>query len=115
MKQDRSPIKQRTQNFLDSAFEYHSGRRANTLLSNFCTTPNYSDLSYDKTLSHYLDEETVTLNDFFPKNTGEHTALTKRLSAKCVRLQTMHRRENEMLPITNPFSAVYQNSIVQPR
>ena len=37
-------------------------------------------------------EELVTRNDFFPKNTGEHTAVTKRLSAICVRQHKMHRR-----------------------
>ena len=46
-----------------SPFESHFGRKANTPLSNISTQPKSSDLSYEKTLNHYLDEETVTPNE----------------------------------------------------
>ena len=50
-----------------SPFESHFGRKANTPLSNINTKPNSSDLSYEKILNHFLDEETVTPNELFPK------------------------------------------------
>ena len=50
--------KHRTTKF--SPFKSHFGRKANTPLSNISTQPRHSDLSYDKILYHYLDEETVT-------------------------------------------------------
>ena len=46
-----------------SPFESHFGRKANTPLSNKSTKPNSSDLSYEKNLNHYLDEEAVTPNE----------------------------------------------------
>ena len=48
-------------------FESHFGRRANTLLSNISTKPNSYDLSYEKNLNHYLDEETATPNELLPE------------------------------------------------
>ena len=50
-----------------SPFESHFGRKANTLLSNISTKPNSSDLSYEKFLNLYLDEETVTPNKLLPE------------------------------------------------
>ena len=50
-----------------SLFESHFGRKANTLLSNISTQPKSSDLSYEKVLNHYLDEETVTPNELLPE------------------------------------------------
>ena len=50
-----------------SPFESHFGRKANTPLSNICTQPKSSDLSYEKILNHYLDEETVTPNELPPE------------------------------------------------
>ena len=52
-----------------SPFESHFERKANTPLSNISTQPRHSDLSYDKTLNHYIDEETVTPNELL---TEEH-------------------------------------------
>ena len=57
-----------------SPFESHFGRKANTPLSNISTKPNSSDLSYDKSLNHYLDEETVTPNELLPE---EHWGNTR--------------------------------------
>ena len=50
-----------------SPFESHFGRTANTPLSNISTQPKSSDLSYEKILNHYLDEETVTPNELLPE------------------------------------------------
>ena len=50
-----------------SPFESHFGRKANTPLSNLSTQPKSSDLSYEKILNHYLDEETVTPNELLPE------------------------------------------------
>ena len=50
-----------------SPFESHFGRKANTPLSNISTQPKSSDLSYEKILNHYLDEETVTPNELLPE------------------------------------------------
>ena len=46
-----------------SSFESHFGRKANTPLSKISTKPHPSDLSYEKFLNHYLDEDTVTPNE----------------------------------------------------
>ena len=50
-----------------SPFESHFGRKANTPLSNISTKPRSSDLSYEKVLNHFLDEETVTPNELLPE------------------------------------------------
>ena len=50
-----------------SPFESHFGRKANTPLSIISTQPKPSDLSFEKILNHYLDEETVTLNELLPE------------------------------------------------
>ena len=51
-----------------SPFESHFERKANTPLSNISTQPKSSDLSYEKILYHYLDEETVTPNELLPED-----------------------------------------------
>ena len=51
-----------------SPFETDFERKANTPLSNISTKTNFSDLSYGKTSSHYLDEETVTANELLPED-----------------------------------------------
>ena len=51
-----------------SPFESHFGRKANTPLSNISTQPKSSDVSYEKILNHYLDEETVTPNELLPED-----------------------------------------------
>ena len=51
-----------------SSFESHFGRKANTPLSNISTKPSSSDLSYEKILNHYLDDETVTPNELLPED-----------------------------------------------
>ena len=50
-----------------SPFESHFGHKANTPLRNISTQPKSSDLSYDKILNHYLDEETLTPNELLPE------------------------------------------------
>ena len=50
-----------------SPFQSYFGRKANTPYSNISTKPNSSDLSYEKILNHYLDEGTVTPNEFLPE------------------------------------------------
>ena len=54
-----------------SPFESHFGRKAITPLSNISTKPKSSDLSYEKILNHYLDEETVTPNELLPEEHWE--------------------------------------------
>ena len=51
-----------------SPFESHFGRQGNTPLSNISTKPHSSDLSYEKVLTPYLDEETVTPNELLPED-----------------------------------------------
>ena len=46
-----------------SPFESHFGRKADTPLGSISTKPHYSDLSNEKILNLYLDEETVTPNE----------------------------------------------------
>ena len=46
-----------------SPFESYLRRKDDTRLSNICSKPNCSGLSYEKILNHYLDEETVTARD----------------------------------------------------
>ena len=58
-----------------SPFESYFGRKANTRLSNISTKSNSSDLSYEKTLNHYLDEETVTHNELLPEEHWEKIAV----------------------------------------
>ena len=50
-----------------SPFESHFGRKANTPLSKISIQPRHFDLSCDKILNHYLDEETVTPNELLPE------------------------------------------------
>ena len=68
-------------------FESHFGRKANTPLSNITTQPKSSDLSYEKILNHYLDEETVNPNEMLPGNTGETAVRKMKSSATCVKQQ----------------------------
>ena len=49
-----------------SPFGSHFGRKANTPLSNI-STKRSSDLSYDKILNQYLDEETFTRKELLPE------------------------------------------------
>ena len=50
-----------------SPFESHFGRKTNTPLSNISTQPRHCDLSYDKNLNHYLDEEKTTPYKLLPE------------------------------------------------
>ena len=50
-----------------SPFESHFRRKASTPLSNISTKPNSSDLSFEKNLNHYIDEEMVTPNAMLPE------------------------------------------------
>ena len=51
-----------------SPFVSNFGRQANTPLSNNSTKTHSSDLSYEKILNYYLDEETVTSNELLPED-----------------------------------------------
>ena len=55
-------------------FQTHFGRKPNTPLSNIRTTPISSNLSYENILIHYLDADTVPVEDYLDDNgwvTGE--------------------------------------------
>ena len=45
-------------------FEAHFGRPANTPLRNIITTPSSLNLTYEKIINHYLDADTVPVDDF---------------------------------------------------
>ena len=49
-----------------SPFEAHFGRKPNTPLSVISTKPKLSNLTYEKTINYYLDEETVMPEEILP-------------------------------------------------
>ena len=49
-------------------FQAHFGRKPNTPLSKIWTIPKSSNLSYENILHHYLDADTVTVEDYLDKN-----------------------------------------------
>ena len=55
--------KQKTTNV--TPFQAHFGRKPNTPLSNISTLPKSSNLSYENILHHYLDADTVPVEDYF--------------------------------------------------
>ena len=55
-------------------FQAHFERKANTPLINIVTDPRSSNLSYENILNHYLDADTLTVEDYPDENgwvTGE--------------------------------------------
>ena len=58
--------KQKTTNV--TPFQAHFGRKPNTPLSNFSTKPKSSNLSYENILHHYLDADTVPVEDYLDEN-----------------------------------------------
>ena len=58
--------KQKTTNV--TPFQAHFGRKPNTPLSNNCTVPKSSNLSYENSLDHYLDADTVPVEDYLDYN-----------------------------------------------
>ena len=58
--------KQRTTNL--TPFQAHFGRKPNTPLSNIGTKQKSSNLSYENILNHYLDADTVTIEDYLNDN-----------------------------------------------
>ena len=61
--------KQKTTNV--TPFQAHFGRKPNTPLSNLSTTPKSSNLSYENILHHYLDADTVPVEDYLDENGWE--------------------------------------------
>ena len=51
-----------------SPFEAHFGRKPNTPLNVITTKPKLSNLSYEKIVNHYLDEDTVTPEAILPND-----------------------------------------------
>ena len=49
-------------------FQAHFGRKANTPLSNISTIRKLSNLSYENILRHYLDADTVPVEDYLNKH-----------------------------------------------
>ena len=49
-------------------FQAHFGRKPNTPLSNIRTIPKSSNLSYESILHHYLDADTVPVEDYLDNN-----------------------------------------------
>ena len=58
--------KQNTTNV--TPFQEHFGRKPNTPLSNISTVPKSSKLSYENILQHYLDADTVPVEDYLDEN-----------------------------------------------
>ena len=58
--------KQKTTNV--TPFQAHFGRKPNTPLSNKRTIPKSSNLSYENILHHYLDADTVPVEDYLDEN-----------------------------------------------
>ena len=58
--------KQKTTNL--TPFQAHFGRKPNTPLSNISTLPKSSNLSYENILHHYLDADTVPVEDYLDEN-----------------------------------------------
>ena len=58
--------KQKTTNV--TPFQAHFGRKPNTPLSNFSTIPKSSNLSYESILHHYLDADTVPVENYLDDN-----------------------------------------------
>ena len=58
--------KQKTTNV--TPFQAHFGRKPNTPLSNISTIPKSSILSYENILHHYLDADTVPVEDYLDEN-----------------------------------------------
>ena len=58
--------KQKTTNV--TPFQAHFGRKPNTPLSNISTLPKSSKLSYENILHHYLDADTVPVEDYLDEN-----------------------------------------------
>ena len=58
--------KQKTTNV--TPFQAHFGRKPNTPLSNISTIPKSSNLSYENILHHYLDADTVPVEDYLDEN-----------------------------------------------
>ena len=58
--------KQKTTNV--TPFQAHFGRQPNKPLSNISTTPKSSNLSYENILRHYLDADTVPVEDYLDDN-----------------------------------------------
>ena len=58
--------KQKTTNV--TPFQADFGRKPNTLLKNISTVPKSSNLSYENILLHYLDADTVPVEDYLDKN-----------------------------------------------
>ena len=57
-------------------FHAHFGRKPNTPLSIISTIPKSSNLSYESILNHYLDADTVPVEDYLDDNgwvTGERS------------------------------------------
>ena len=66
--------KQKTTNL--TPFKAHFGRKPNTSLSNIITITKSSNLSYKNVLYHYLDADTVPVEDYLDDNgwvTGERS------------------------------------------
>ena len=98
--------KQKTTNV--TTFQAHFGRKPNTPLSNISTIPKPSNLSYENILHHYLDAETVPVEDYLDENgwvTGDRSdilikeAMQKaQVENKPVSRFKMHPKLNNPIP-----------------
>ena len=76
-----------------SPIESHCRRKANTVISNFSTKPNSSNLGSEKFLNHYLDKQTVTLNQLMPGGHWENYRSDKEIE------RNMRQTTQEALPL----------------
>ena len=57
-----------TKDYSLTPIQAHFGRKSNTPLINIGTKPKSSNLSYENILNHYLDADTVPMEDYLDDN-----------------------------------------------
>ena len=92
--------KHKTTKFLP--FESHFGRKANTPHSNISTKPHPSNLSYERILNHFINEETVTPNELLPEehwgNYGSGDEMEKNMCKAVRDASTRERNADDSEP-----------------
>ena len=96
-----------------SSWESDFDCRANTPLSNFSTAPKYSNVSFDRILNHYLDNETVIPDELLSEEHCVHIAMRRKWIVICAMQRNRDRQENETPIITSLASSDPQNCIKQ--
>ena len=75
-------------------FQAHFGRKPNTPLSNISTVPKSSNLSYEDILHHFLDADTVPVEDYLDENgwvTGDRSDILIEEAMQKAQVDAGHR------------------------